>query len=729
MQRRQFLGTGSLVLAGASGSPAAWAQAIRSDPYGWQSMRFGGGAYVSGILTHPKVAGLVYARADRGGLYRRNAATGSWVPLLDEMGGPRADWIHVYSMAVDPKDPQRVYAACGAGTGEWSKNAALLVSSDQGANWTIHEQTFHLGGAEGGRGSGERLQLDPADGRSLLLGTSKNGLLKSGDGGVTFKPLNLPARHVSLVVFDPTSAGRVLYVGAVDKPGLYVSRDGGASIEREVGAPAEVPQRAAFAPDGSLFVSFAVGGEWPSNPGGLRGGSVWKRTPAGGWRDVTPHKPVGRPFAYGALDVDARGHVVTSMMLENWDGRGDEIYLSADGGSRWTALSTRSEHDKRSHPWLAQHLAGVQAMGHQISSAAFDPAVPGRISYGNQHGVWTTDDVGVALGSNGSVQWRFDVQGIEQAPAVYLHSPSGGVQLFAAMGSNLGGAAWESQDKAPDAGLFKPCRDSHRSVDSAWLVPRIVARTAEAGTGGAVSVDGGATWRPFGEQALVKEARGGHVAVSAKGGFIVWAPPQKPALVSRDLGRSWALCTGWPAVPDAEFVPVAEKNAEGIFYVLDITQGTLLVSTDGGQSFGPNVTGLPKFKSNWQRGTVVSAPGKLRDVWIGLPDRLLHFPGADASLRTIAKNYGVQQLALGMAAPGAAYHGVYVYGTMQEGSSGVEGLYRSDDMGESFVALLDAQHRFGKVHAMAADPLEHGVVYLGTEGRGVLMGRPDGKRR
>lgn len=724
MERRQFLGAVPCLLAGASAGRGAMAQDTKVAPYAWQPMPFGGGGYISGLLRHPAAPGLMYARADRGGLYRRNAATGSWIPLLDEMGGSRADWMHVHGMAVDPKDPQRIYAACGAGTGEWSKNAALLVSSDQGASWTIHEQTFRLGGAEGGRGSGERLQLDPADGRSLLLGTSKNGLLKSGDGGVTFRSLDVPARHVSLVVFDPASAGRVLYVGTVDKPGLYVSRDGGASFEREAGAPAEVPQRAAFAPDGSLFVSVAVGGEWPSNPGGLRGGGVWKRTPAGAWSDITPHRPVGRAFAYGALDVDGRGHVVTSMMLENWDGRGDEVYLSADGGSRWTALSTRSEHDTRRHPWLAQHLQGVQAMGHQISSAAFDPAVPGRISYGNQHGVWTTDDVGAA----GTVKWRFDVQGIEQAPAVHLHSPSGGVQLFAAMEANLGGAAWESQDKAPDAGLFRPCRDSHRCVDSAWLLPQIVARTAESETGGAVSVDGGASWRPFGAQTLVPDARGGFVAVSAKGGFIVWAPPRKPALVSQDRGRTWRLCTGWPEAPNAEFVPVAERNAEGVFYVLDVTSGTLLVSVDGGQSFGTSVTGLPRFNPSWQRGMVVSAPGKLRDIWIGLPDRLLHFAGPEAPVRTIARNYGVQHLALGKAAAGAAYHSVYVYGHMKGEAGGVEGLFRSDDMGESFVALQDSRQRFGTLRALEADPLEHGTVYLATSGRGVLIGKPGSGR-
>jgi hypothetical protein len=104
--------------------------------------------------------------------------------------------------------------------------------------------------------------------------------------------------------------------------------------------------------------------------------------------------------------------------------------------------------------------------------------------------LWTTDSLGAAPGTAGPVKWRFDVQGIEQAPAVQLHSPAGGVMLFAPMSGGLGGGAWEEATKAPDAGLFKPCRDSHRSVDSAWLAPQFVARTIEA-DGGACRWMGG----------------------------------------------------------------------------------------------------------------------------------------------------------------------------------------------------------------------------------------------
>jgi len=722
-RRRLLAASGAGLLLGPAASLARAADL--SAPYTWRNLPFGGGGFICSLVMHPRQPGLVYARAERGGVYRRDAHDQPWQPLLDHLGGPDADLMSVLSVAVDPQDPQRVFLACGDSTGEWSRKAAVLASTDRGTTWRLHEQTFRLGGNEGGRGSGERLQVDPQDGRVLVLGTTRDGLKKSSDGGASFVDLAFPPRHVSLVLFDPADGGKTFYAGGVDQPGLYQTRDGGTTFSREAGAPDQVPQRAAFGPDGTLYVSFAAAGEWAPNPGGLRGGSVWKRTPAGAWSDVSPAKAGGRACAYGALDVDPRGRIVTSMLLEQWDGAGDELYLSSDGGAKWTPLSGRSTHDTKNHPWLAERLAGGEAMGHQIADARFDPADPERLIYGTDYGIWSTVDLGAAQREGGRMRWRFDVAQIEQAPALSLLSPSGGVLLFAAMGRGLGGGAWEDAGKAPDAGLFRPCRETNPSVDAAWMVPQVVARTIESGSGGAVSVNGGASWVPFGAQSHVPDARGGHVAVSAKGGSLVWAPPRQPALHSHDRGRTWQPCKGWPATQQGELVPVAEKNVEGVFYVLDIVRGEMLVSVDAGASFTPSVTGLPKLNASWQRGLLLSAPGKLRDLWIGLPDGLLNLGGVDASVRSISGVAGVDRLALGKGAPGAPYHSIYLSGRVRD-AGGAEriGLFRSDDAGASFKAIDDGRQRFGGVLSLAADPLEHGTVYLGTQGRGVIVGKP-----
>jgi photosystem II stability/assembly factor-like uncharacterized protein len=82
-------------------------------------------------------------------------------------------------------------------------------------------------------------------------------------------------------------------------------------------------------------------------------------------------------------------------------------------------------------------------------------------------------------------------------------------------------------------------------------------------------------------------------------------------------------------------------------------------------------------------------------------------------------------VALGKAAPGAAYHSVYVCGNVGIGmAEHQQGLFRSDDAGTTFRRIDDDKHRFGDLRALAADPVEHGTVYLAPSGRGVVMGSP-----
>jgi hypothetical protein len=149
-----------------------------------------------------------------------------------------------------------------------------------------------------------------------------------------------------------------------------------------------------------------------------------------------------------------------------------------------------------------------------------------------------------------------------------------------------------------------------------------------------------------------------------------------------------------------------------------------VVSVDAGQTFTTSLTGLPELNPSWQRGFIVSAPGALRDLWIGLPDALVHLGGVDPPARTIKRVTGVERLALGKAAPGAAYPAVYLVGRVATSpNSESTGLFRSDDAGASFRRIDEPRQRLGAVISLAADPLEHGTVYVGTRGRGVFIGR------
>lgn len=145
-----------------------------AEEYAWRNVAIGGGGYVTGIEFHPAVKGLAYARTDVGGAYRRDSAGGPWIALNDSLGGLDSEFMQlgVLSLALDPSDASRVYLACGQYTAWWAPAGRFMSSSDRGATWTNIELPFKLGGNQSGRGTGERLAVDPHDGARLFLGTS-----------------------------------------------------------------------------------------------------------------------------------------------------------------------------------------------------------------------------------------------------------------------------------------------------------------------------------------------------------------------------------------------------------------------------------------------------------------------------------------------------------------------------------------------------------------------------
>ncbi len=712
----QAAGLLALPALGAEGAPA----------YDWRSLTFGGGGFVDGFVFHPREQGLLYARTDIGGAYRFDPAAKRWLPLLDQLNKADSDLMGVLSIAVDPSDANRVYAACGLYTHPWARGAALLASNDRGATWAVHELGLKLMGNGPGRGTGERLQVDPHRPERLLLGTTQDGLLQSTDRGQHFSRLGgFTGKHVSLVLFGPKSG--TVYAGSHDQPGLFVSTDDAGSFTRIAELPAQAPQRAAFGPDGSLYVSFAAGDAGQVvNPSHAKTGSVWRREPAGRWRDITPVKPtVAQPFGYSGLDVDAKrpGRLVVST-IERWSA-GDEIFISDDFGASWTPLSLRSAFDASAHPWLQAYQGKTQhKQGHWLADIKIDPHDGERAVYGTGYGLWMTANLSAA-----KVNWAFTVDNLEETATLGLESPSGGASLLAAMG-DVSGAAWDDIGQGPRSGLFLPAGETCRSVAYAELNPAIVARTSDAAAnGGYWSADGGASWRPFGaSQRNTKTPEGwtastGQVAVSAKGGFFLWTPEKQAALFSRDRGKTWGISQGWPAERDVALSPVADRAVEGAFYVHDRAHGRILVSIDGGANFQPGITGLPKLET-WQSAQLVCAPGKPRDLWLSMPDGLLHIPGIDARAQTVRGVVEPWRVAIGKAAEGASHHAVYVWGRVLVNGDAVEGLFRSVDGGDSFRRINDDRHRYGRLNAMTADPLEFGVVYLAPEGRGVIIGKP-----
>jgi photosystem II stability/assembly factor-like uncharacterized protein len=155
-------------------------------------------------------AGTFDDRMPAGGIYVSHDGGTTWASANDALSQDA----NVTSLAVDPHDPQVVYAATG--------NHGLLKTTDGGQSWTVIN--------EGLPGSPAALSvtLHPTDSRTVYAGLDRAGLYRSQDSGETWQPsaagLN-PEASVSDTVFDPTDP-QVIY--AADRfSGVYRSTDGG----------------------------------------------------------------------------------------------------------------------------------------------------------------------------------------------------------------------------------------------------------------------------------------------------------------------------------------------------------------------------------------------------------------------------------------------------------------------------------------------------------------------
>lgn len=736
--KRLFLIVAGLCLTLHGERPAARPSQPKSPPrvrYSWRSVPIIGGGFVDGIVADPAQKGLFYARTDIGGAYRWNAAGRRWIPLTDWIGRKDANLTGIESIGVDPADPQRLYLAAGTYTESWSTNGAILVSSNQGRSFTTVPLPIKIGGNDNGRLAGERLAVDPNDGRIVFFGSRDNGLWKSSDFGAHWHPVaSFPVHGATAgqgvgVIFEDflKSSGRpgrptpVLYAGVSDTGsgaghafGLYESRDAGASWQPVPHQPTGLyPNHGVLAADGVLYLTYGNG----VGPNGVTSGAVWKlNTGSGLWTEITPASEGNArfPFGYGAVAVDARhpGTVMVST-LDRWN-PGDNLARSTDGGATWTLL--QAGHD-RFDDALSPYLNWGQPapkLGWWLGALMIDPFDSGHVLYGTGATIWVSHDV-TRADAGEPTHWSVGARGIEETVALQLISPPAGpAHLLSGLG-DIGGFTHTSFARSPAAGMMRhPIFGNTTGLDFAQRHPLRMARAGTSGHHqfGAWSADGGLTWTPFRRQPDTRRGAGS-IAISAGGGILVWAPEDAPISFSTDNGASWTASTGTPAQPRHALV-LADRVQSKTFYLFDANSGTLYRSRDGGASFAPAASGLPA------RGALSVSPADAGDLWLATPGGLLHSTDTGATFSPVPGVQSAYGVGFGRAAAGAGYPTLYLGGTI----AGVNGVFRSTDAGVHWLRINDGRHQYGYIRIVAGDPRIFGRVYLGTSGRGILIGDP-----
>lgn len=748
MQKLMSRAVACALAFGAFALPPMAAFAQTSTPaYTWNNVRIVAGGYVDGIIAHPKQQGLFYARTDVGGAYRYNSQTATWVPLNDGTPPESAQWTGINSIAIDPSNPNMLYLATGLYTASWGASGAMLVSSDQGAHFTAHPLSFRIGGNEDGRNVGERLQVDPNKGSILFYGTSNennqastNGLWTSTDSGSTWSKVSgftalsndgTGAGVAFLAFYKPSgttgSATKILFAGVstgTASSTLYKSADGGATWAPVAGGPAGLmPQRGLIGPDGSLYITYgnAIG------PNGMTAGQVWKYSIGlGTWQNITPTDPYNYPSGFSGLAVDpARPSTLVVMTMDHW-WPDDTMYRSTDGGSTWTNVGSSALRDSSLSPWIVPQGATQAPLGNW-GEVVIDPFNSAHAMYGYGGGIWSTADL-TSADTGKPTHWSVGASGIEETAVLGLLSPTAGAPLISALG-DVCGFVHNDLNTAPTTQVTNPVCGNGTGLDFAKSTPLTLVRVGSGGNSnnnvyGAWSTDGGKSWSPFANQAGSTKG-GGTVAISADAGTIVWSPSDVAPVASTDHGSTWHTLA-YPSANGMASLPIgAQVLSDGVngnlFYAWNQATGTFFSSSDKGASWYASTTsGLPMVPS-WQTSQAVTVTGVQGDIWLATQSGLYrsqssgwNWSQVDASTVSAATSIG-----FGKAAVGKFYPTIYLAGTV----NGVTGLFRSIDVGATWVQINDAQHQWGGVSRVVGDPRNFGTVYLGTNsGRGIIYG-------
>lgn len=751
----------------AVGEGAASAVASVTPATSWTTVKVGGGGYVPGIIYHPTVANLRYARTDVAGVYRWDHAISSWTALTDGFGRPDGSFQGAESMAVDPTDPNRVYMT--ARMAVQMGNGRFYYSSDQGNSWSFVDLPFPVGSNNQGRGIGERLMVDPNVPTTLFYASRTAGLWKSTNRGLNWSQVTSLSSFVmtdaqrdsanggspvgvEFVVFDVTvptsgftasgSPTQTIYVGvAPDYKSLagltghlYKSTDGGASwsvvsipaaVTTALGADQVYIPHLARAADGVLYVPFAS-----SSGPGSGAPSMLYRFDGTTWTELIAS---GGGHYYGGIGgLSVHGSGATTKIAFGVSGTwGDASWVqvamrSSDGGATWQEFGRSGDVDGSLNYHTGSGYWGW------VDDLDIDPFNPDHVSYVVGGGVFsTTEAFSAAL-----PHWTFDVEGIEEMINLAMAAPPPGAPyaLLSAHGDTgmfVHTSLTSSPTRSPTAQL-SGSGGNGTGIDMAWNTPSFIAAVGTFGTSkGVYSTDAGLTWTLFPSVPPVANATGDEskVAVTADGANIVWAIKAEVPYYSTDRGASWTA-TNLPKPAVAYHIVADRKNPLKVYaydhggnwwYPSDSAR--FYYSTNGGHTFtasartwGPNGFNVTDLAVN---------PFVEGDVWLADANNLWHSVDSGVTwtklttMATVGAEYtnvhGAIKVALGAPAPGSSTSAtLYLVGTV----NGKDAVHRSVDMGANWVRIDDDAHRYGGVSRIVADTSRYGRVYMA--GRGMV---------
>ncbi len=353
---RTALMTAALAIATAA---PAFAQTIPAQYYNaiqWRMIgpfRGGRTVAVSGV---PSQRGVYYMAATDGGIWKSTDYGRTWDPIFDGQ-----DTGSIGALAVAPSDPNILYAGSGEGLRrpDLSVGDGVYKSTDAGTTWT------HLGLRDGMQIGA--IAIDPRNPDRVfaaVLGhpygsNPERGLYRSTDGGQSWQKVLGPNdgdTGAETVVIDPRNPNTVYaalwasrnppwrlrdVLQLFQNGGLYKSVDGGTTwTQLRSGLPPNIGRIGlAIAPGDSQRIYAWVNDD--------KGCGIYRSSDAGAsWSEVNSEPRVcsrGDDFSGIAVDPSDRDVVFAANT---------QTYRSADGGKTWTGFKGAPGGDDYHTVWI-----------------------------------------------------------------------------------------------------------------------------------------------------------------------------------------------------------------------------------------------------------------------------------------------------------------------------------------------------------------------------------------
>ncbi len=724
-------------------------EVAQERPWDWREVAIGGGGWVTGIEISQQTPNRVVVRTDVGGAFLWSEQEAQWIPFAVGTDPEEAfqqhadDFTSVSGLSFDPSNDKVIYFSAGAYMADWGRPGRLYKSVDGGVTfadstplqWTSAASPVRLAGNDGdARFAGERIVVCPRNSKLIFVGTPLDGLWKSDDSGspTSWTQTNLPNGRkngglgVTSLSWSPSEGGRLF--AAVYGEGIFFTEDDGVTWNRLDASPV-CPMRIVAVADDLLWVAADDG--------------LWKWQ-AGKWINFSAKTEPGRFTAIAVDPNDANRVVAASGVARKWK---ETFYRTSDGGQTWERVVW--EVERKEETWMPKN-----AIATAPTDLAFDRFIPNRVWMAHGFGASRTDDIFAA-----TVKWQDINRGIEEVCVFDLAAPPG-TPLMSSIADITGFVHDRGLNDFPTSKLMdRPFHE--RYMDSTGFAfskqvstsgyPEIIYRGAhgrdwkikQPGKDHRLralmkSTDGGATWSKVNEWfAGGGVANNGYpirIEVSAGNPNHLFCAFDGYYAYSRDGGESWSASTGTPGAIGGPWIytfPIGSDQVDpDVFYIFN--KGIFAASQDGGKSFKVSESSLPKLSPSKDFVKVCGDPVKAGKVWLGLASRfdrrdehnggLFLSDDYGTTFRKVPKVGEVIGFDFGAPETQTSPRPLYLYGWIE----GKKGMWTSLDEGTTWTQIDNSSRSLAKARFVTASEDEFGLVFIGTNGSGILRGKMSG---